>query len=96
LHGAEVFGLSTQDSEYQREMVARLHVPFEVLSDGSFAFARALRLPTFEFAGDTFLRRLTLFIERGRILHLHYPVFPPDGDADRVVAWLEQRRRERG
>ncbi len=89
--GAEVFGLSTQDTEYQHEMVTRLHVPFEVLSDEGFDFAHALRLPTFRFAGDMFLKRLTLFIEHGRIVHHHYPVFPPDADADRVIAWLQQR-----
>jgi peroxiredoxin len=91
--GADLFGLSTQDTEYQREMVERLHVPFEVLSDSDRAFARALRLPTFAFAGDTFLKRLTLFIEGGKIVRFHYPVFPPNEDAGRVAAWLEGRRR---
>jgi peroxiredoxin len=89
--GAEVFGLSTQDTEYQKEMVERLHVPFDVLSDADFELTRALRLPTFEFAGDTFLKRLTLFVRGGRIVHLHYPVFPPDADAERVIAWLRSQ-----
>ena len=40
--GARVFGLSTQDSDYQREMVDRLHLPFPVLSD---AFLRPDRRP---------------------------------------------------
>ena len=31
--GADVFGLSVQDTEYQREMAERLHLPFLVLSD---------------------------------------------------------------
>jgi peroxiredoxin len=44
--GAEVFGFSTQTTEYQKEMVERLHVPFEVLSDADLAFVHALRLPT--------------------------------------------------
>src|SRR5882724_5782016 len=30
---AQLYGLSTQDSEYQREAVDRLHLPFVVLSD---------------------------------------------------------------
>jgi peroxiredoxin len=46
-----VFGLSTQDTSYQREMVQRLHVPFPVLSDGQLQPARAMRLPAFEVAG---------------------------------------------
>ena len=31
--GAAVYGLSTQTTEYQQEMAARLHLPFPVLSD---------------------------------------------------------------
>src|SRR5215468_3007097 len=31
--GAHVFGVRTQDTEYQREVVNRLHLPFELLSD---------------------------------------------------------------
>ncbi len=89
--GAEVFGLSSQDTEYQREMAARLHVPFEILSDADFAWSAALGLPAFEFAGDRFLKRLTLFLEHERIVHRHYPVFPPDGDAERVALWLRSR-----
>src|SRR5262245_63068369 len=57
--GAEVFGLSTQTTEYQREMAERLHLPFEVLSDAAFELTRALRLPTFEVEGETLLQRLT-------------------------------------
>src|SRR5262245_40053320 len=31
--GARVFGVSTQDTSYQREVVERLHLPYELLSD---------------------------------------------------------------
>ena len=48
---AEVFGVSTQSTEYQQEMVKRLEVPFEVLSDEHLVLARALRLPTFTVGG---------------------------------------------
>ena len=43
--GARVFGLSTQDTAYQREMAERLHLPFPVLSDEDLALTRALELP---------------------------------------------------
>lgn len=86
--GARVYGLSTQTTDYQREMAERLHLPFEVLSDADLAFARALRLPTIELAGQTLVKRLTLLIEGGRIAACFYPVFPPDADAGRVVEWL--------
>jgi peroxiredoxin len=88
--GAEVFGLSTQDTPYQQEMVTRLKVPFEVLSDERLAFTRALRLPTFTAAGMTLLKRLTLIVRAGRIEHVWYPVFPPDAHAEAVIGWLKQ------
>jgi peroxiredoxin len=88
----QVFGLSTQTTEYQREMVQRLNVPFEVLSDADFAFTNALRLPTFEFDGVKLLKRLTLILSSGKIEKVFYPVFPPDKHAEEVVAWLSQNR----
>jgi peroxiredoxin len=42
--GAEVYGLSTQPTEYQREMAERLHLSFEVLSDQRCALVDALGL----------------------------------------------------
>jgi len=90
--GAEVFGLSTQDIPYQQEVVARLRLPFAILSDADLALTRAWRLPTFEAAGQTLLRRLTLVLRDGRVEHLWYPVFPPDGHAGEVLAWLRSNR----
>src|SRR6185295_17246332 len=58
--GAEVFGLSTQAGDYQREMAERLRVPFTIVSDEHFVLQRALALPTFAAGGVTYLRRLTL------------------------------------
>jgi peroxiredoxin len=90
--GATVYGLSTQTTEYQQEMANRLHLPFEVLSDASLRFARALKLPTFEVAGMTLLKRLTLVLSRGEVEHVFYPVFPPDQSARTVLAWLRDRK----
>ena len=87
--GAEVFGLSTQTTEYQHEVAARLHIPFEILSDADFQLCDALRLPTFEVEGMRLLKRLTLIVRGGRIEHVFYPVFPPDKSAEDVLRWLE-------
>ena len=87
--GARVFGLSTQDTEYQREATQRLHLPFALLSDEDLAFADTLRLPTFEVDDMVLLKRLTLIIKDGRIEKVFYPVFPPDRSAEVVVGWLE-------
>jgi peroxiredoxin len=88
--GAEVYGLSTQDTAYQRELSERLGLPYPVLSDAELRLTEALRLPTFEAAGETLLKRLTLVLRDGEVEHVFYPVFPPDGHAEEVLAWLRQ------
>jgi peroxiredoxin len=85
---ARVFGLSTQDSAYQREAVERLHLPFAVLSDERLELARAIKLPTFKVAGMTLLKRMALVFDDGIITKVFYPVFPPDKNAGEVIAWL--------
>jgi peroxiredoxin len=88
--GAEVHGLSTQDTAYQQELVERLQLPFSILSDAELELTKALRLPTFEVAGQTLIKRLTLVIRKGVIEHAFYPVFPPDRHASEVLTWLSQ------
>jgi peroxiredoxin len=88
--GARVFGLSTQDTEYQREALERLHLPYELLSDEELGFAAALGLPTFEVAGTVLLKRLTMIIDDGHIEKVFYPVFPPDENAEEVIGWLRR------
>jgi peroxiredoxin len=88
---ARVYGLSTQDSAYQREAVERLHLPFALLSDAELHLQRALGLPTFEVQGKMLLKRLTMVIDDGTITKVFYPVFPPDRSAAEVIAWLSSR-----
>lgn len=83
-----LFGLSTQNTAYQREAAERLHLPFELLSDDKLEFARALGLPTFEVDGMQLIRRITLIVRDGGIVKFFYPVFPPDQNADEVGGWL--------
>ena len=88
-----IFGLSTQTTDYQREAVERLQLPFPLLSDSGLVFTRTLRLPTFEFEAygeesSTLLKRMALVIRDGRIEKVFYPVFPPDRNAEGVMAWL--------
>lgn len=85
----QVFGLSTQDTAYQTEAVARLHLPFPLLSDEALALAHALNLPTMTLAGQTLIKRLALIIDNGRIGKVFYPVFPPDRNAADVLDWLK-------
>jgi peroxiredoxin len=83
-----VFGLSTQDTPYQREAAERLHLPFPLLSDAALRLTTALQLPAMLVEGATLLRRMTLIITDGVITHVFYPVFPPDRNATEVLAWL--------
>jgi peroxiredoxin len=87
-----VFGLSTQNTDYQREAAQRLHLPFPILSDAALKFARALNLPTFSVAGMTLLKPMALVIDNGAITKAFYPVFPPDRSAEEVIAWLRASR----
>jgi len=96
--GVRVLGVSTQTTEYQRELVERLHLPFEILSDADLVVTRALRLPTFEYpvpsgGGNTLIRRMAWYVEGGRIEKVWYPVFPPDRNAELVLEWLGERAR---
>lgn len=93
LGAASVFGLSTQYTTYQREVVTRLHLPFPLLSDVAFQLADAIRLPTFMASDMRLLCRLTMIINSGWIEHVIYPVFPPDQNAQAVIHWLRANPR---
>jgi peroxiredoxin len=84
-----VFGLSTQDTDYQREVASRLNLPYPLVSDRDLKLAQALMLPTFEFNFMTLIKRLVLIIDEGRITHVFYPVFPPDQSARQTLEWLK-------
>jgi peroxiredoxin len=86
----QVFGVSTQSSSYQREAKERLHLPYLLVSDEKLALAQALNLPTFEFDGETLIKRLTLIVDDGVITHVLYPVFPPDKSAADTLQWIKE------
>ncbi|MGA2393409.1 MAG: peroxiredoxin [Candidatus Lustribacter sp.] len=91
--GATVFGLSTQDSAYQRELAQRLDVPFGILSDEHLALTHALHLPTMDVHGMTLIKRLAWIARDGVIERVFYPVFPPDRNAVVVLDALRKRGR---
>ncbi|MBV9636932.1 MAG: peroxiredoxin [Methylobacteriaceae bacterium] len=88
---AHVFGISTQDTAYQKEVAVRLHLPFRLLSDADFELTRTLSLPTFVTSGMTLLKRLTIIARDSVIETVFYPVFPPDRNAADVIAALRAR-----
>jgi peroxiredoxin len=90
-HGARLAGLSAQTLDEQEEFAARNHISYPVLADPELLLARALALPTFEVAGVRLYKRVTLVADRGEVVKVFYPVFPPDRNAADVVAWLSAR-----
>jgi len=86
--GVALFGLSRQTTDYQRELVARLGLLFPILGDVDGRFAAALRLPSFTTGGETYLKRLTLLIDDGRIDRVFYPVRDPAGHAAELLREL--------
>lgn len=93
--GAEIFGLSTQSTDYQKEMRDRLHLTFDILSDDAFEFTDGLSLPTFPVVSIRLLRRVTLIISHGVIEHVFYPIFPPDKHPEEVISYLKTRTTSR-
>ena len=89
---AQLYGLSTQDTAYQKEAATRLHLPFAILSDEKLALTKAMKLPTFTTFGMTLLKRMAWVIDDGKMTKVFYPVFPPDKNAEEVVAWLQASR----
>jgi peroxiredoxin len=89
--GARVYGLSSQDPDYQAEVVGRLNLPFTMISDENFELVDTLTLPTFSAPGhDRLYARLTLVVLDGVIEHIFYPIFPPNTHAQQVLRWLEE------
>ena len=83
-----VYGMSTQDTDYQKEMAKRLHLPFSVISDAKLVFCDALNIPTFIADGKRLTKRITIIIEDGIVDTVHYPIFPSNSDPNWVISYL--------
>ena len=83
-----IFGLSTQTTDYQKEMTERLHLPFPVLSDEKLEFAKQLNLPIFEVENMKLIKRITLILKDNEIIKYFYPIFPPDKNVEQVIQFL--------
>lgn len=90
--GANVMGLSAQPAAEQREFAQRERIPYPLLNDCNLVLANELGLPTFEVAGMTFYKRLTLIAVAGRVATVFYPVVSPARHPAEVVEWLSEAR----
>ncbi len=86
--GFQVFGVSAQSLEEQLEFARRTNLPYELLNDSGFLLTKALRLPTFEFQSGIFIKRLALVVTQTVIERVFYPVFPPNKNAEQVIAYM--------
>jgi predicted ATPase/DNA-binding SARP family transcriptional activator/peroxiredoxin len=89
--GAHVAGLSVLTPESLLAFSEPNRIPFPVIADPERRLEAALQLPTFQVAGVTLYRRVTLIAERGTIVKVFHPVFPPERNADQVIAWITRR-----
>jgi peroxiredoxin len=89
--GVPVAGLSAQTLDDQVEFAERNRMPFPVIADPERKLGTALRLPTFEIAGLTLYKRITLVAQDAEIVKVFYPVFPPDRNAGDVLEFLRSR-----
>ena len=82
-------GVSTQAVDDLKEMVTRLGVTYDVVSDVNLEFAKKINLPTFAIDDKVYLKRTTLIIEKSVIKKVFYPIFPPNKHINEVIKWLK-------
>ena len=87
----QTYGISTQTLDFSKEAKERLHLPYDLISDDSLELAKAMKLPTFEFEGNTRVKRFSVAVQGGTIVKVWYPIFPSGSNAELVLEWLKQR-----
>ena len=88
VQSVRLVAISGQSPEHQSEMTARLNLPFDVVSDSGGNLREAWSLPVFQAGKESFLRRVTLILDAGKIIHAFDPVHPPAPHAREVLKWL--------
>jgi len=89
--GAAVHGVSTQRPDEQRAFAEKEGLHFPLLSDAGLSLIAALRLPTFRAAGASRLKRLTLVVDRERVVReVQYPVTDIAGSVAAALATVRR------
>ena len=86
-----IFGLSTQSTEYQKELATRLHLPYTILSDEKLEFSKKLKLPIFKVLKMNLLKRITLILKDNKIIKYFYPIFPPTKNIEDVINFFSKK-----
>ncbi len=82
-------GISTQSAEDIKEMSLRLGIQFDILSDFNELCIDKLKLPTFTLDQKTFIKRLTIIVEKNIIKKVFYPIISVNKHVDDVLEWLK-------
>ncbi|MEV8022633.1 winged helix-turn-helix transcriptional regulator [Streptomyces sp. NPDC086554] len=91
--GATVHGVSTQRPDEQRAFAEKERLRFPLLSDADLNLTAALRLPTFRAAGVSRLKRLTLVVDRDRVVRdVQYPVTDVTASVDAALTAVRRLR----
>lgn len=88
--GWKVYGMSIQRPDVLKDFSKKNHIPFPILSDSENILSSQLNLPTFKYKDLTLLKRVTFSVESGIIKKVFYPVFPPNENASKVLAYLRK------
>ena len=83
-------GISTQSVDDIKEMTDRLGVQHDVLSDSNLDLVNDLKLPTFSIGNKTFIKRLTIIVEKNIIRKVFFPIISIDKHINEVLEWLKK------
>ena len=83
-------GISTQTVIDNKEMTARLKVPYDVLSDEKLELQNIYNLPFFLINKKKYFKRITIIIEKNIIKKVFYPIYEIDKHLEEVIRWLQK------
>lgn len=86
--GFKVYGVSSQDPIYQKEVKKHLDLNFELLSDKGLRFTKQFGLPTISFNELEFIQKLTLVVENGQIVKVFTDISHPENHYREVLDYL--------
>lgn len=71
-------GISTQPINELTKVSSLRKFLQPLVSDSDLEFQEKLNIPTFQFENKMMYKRLTLIVQKSRIVKVFYPIFPPD------------------
>ena len=83
-------GISTQSIVDIKEMTHRLGIQYDILSDYELICTNKLSLPAFIVDKKTYLKKITVIVEKNIIKKVFYPVGSIDKHISNVLGWLKQ------